>query len=211
MEDKCFCHFNGFRVKDAEARKRIEALEQGGTGGNGGSSDIHVDMPLGLIPVGKDVEYTTELSDECQYILHDLLFNTLKGKDLTNIDIIIHNTSESVEVDGIVIENPTPRILILNCDLITEPSKDEAGEDIAGIYSFVGSEPINERFIEGNTVKCDKYTLTVNYFIREEGETVATAGITGITYDLPTTKYLEENGGNNANSNNYIFTITTNM
>jgi hypothetical protein len=27
MEDKCFCHFNGFRVKDAEARKEIENIK----------------------------------------------------------------------------------------------------------------------------------------------------------------------------------------
>lgn len=27
MEEKCFCHFNGYKVKDADARSRIEVLE----------------------------------------------------------------------------------------------------------------------------------------------------------------------------------------
>jgi len=32
-EEKCFCHLNGFAVKDATARQEIELLKQGGSGG----------------------------------------------------------------------------------------------------------------------------------------------------------------------------------
>lgn len=44
-ENKCFCHLNGYEVKDARARAEIEELKKS-AGGGGGSSVIFKDIDL---------------------------------------------------------------------------------------------------------------------------------------------------------------------
>lgn len=99
MEDKCFCHLNGYRVKDAEARNRIETIENAGyatknyvddkiadieISGEGGSHDCgyHVlNLPLGSpvveIPFG---EVTFDLPAECNEVLEEFINNVYKSE-----------------------------------------------------------------------------------------------------------------------------------
>ena len=156
MEDKCFCHFNGFRVKDAEARARIEALEQ--NAGSGESKGYYTyDLPLGLCPTRNDSEwFSTDLPVESYPILKEII-NKLKADNVTRMTLVLNNTSKNVEFNGEIFENPSPEQVLFDEFLIIPASED--GEPT--IYSFDGIERPS-RNSNGQMSYETKVMLTVN-------------------------------------------------
>lgn len=76
MGEKCFCHLNGFAVKDATARKLINEIQQHGVSV---IKQINGDTPLQFW-VGTQEEYNhlSEIKEDCFYIVtDDTSFNDL--------------------------------------------------------------------------------------------------------------------------------------
>lgn len=69
MADKCFCHLNGYQVKDAVARKQLEEII---TSGAGSVCQTNGDKPM-YFWVGTQAEYNelSETKDDCFYIITD--------------------------------------------------------------------------------------------------------------------------------------------
>ena len=97
MNDKCFCHLNGYRVKDAEAREKISTLEDK-------IENVSVDakgfynykMNLGNISFeGETNEYGLieyNVTELCKTEVNELVNKWLKG-DVKEPVIVIENTN----------------------------------------------------------------------------------------------------------------------
>ena len=199
MNDKCFCHLNGYRVKDAEARSRISELESIISGmGEGGEVIInsntfkdvyYLEMPLGLIPSGTNGHYQTALNEECKNILTDFITTKMIQEGIKNPTLVIKNTSTTGEFNGETIQDPTPRTLVLRNEFVTLPE-----DNVSGIYSFRGIDPnkdglfLNEQKLENS---CD-YVLTVNYDVEGSNYVFSSCVISSASYELTTKKYVDD-------------------
>lgn len=201
--DKCFCHLNGYAVKDAEARNRLDTAENNITllnkrvdnidvsGGEGSSLEgiYHIDLPLGLIKAGNNERIENTLSDECRLALLDLMNNEILVDNVDNPIIVIHNTTLSVEVeeDGelITLENPAPRTAIFRLVSKTEPT-----DSTMGLYHFSGHdiETNNIHDDVNGTFQSNHLTLNINYTLDESNNFVISDCSIGCVYGyIPTT------------------------
>jgi hypothetical protein len=155
----------------------------------GGVENIyHLELPLGLIVQGQDMIYSNELSLECQQLITAFFNDVIVKDNPTNPILIIHNTSESVEVDGVTINNPSPRMLVLRNDSIIEPG------DGFGIYSFKGHDVHDDRlYLDTHVESCNHYQLTVNYNIEDNSFVIATCYLASSSYNLVTEEYIKDN------------------
>lgn len=206
--DKCFCHLNGYAVKDAEARNRLDTAENDITllnrrvdnidvsGGEGSSLEgiYHIDLPLGLIQAGNNERIENTLSDECRLALLDLMNTKILVDNVDNPIIVIHNTTDSVEVeeDGevITIENPAPRTAIFRLLSKTEPT-----DSTMGLYHFSGHdiETNNIHDDVNGTFQSNHLTLNINYTLDETNNFVISDCSIGFVYcNLPSKEDVDE-------------------
>ena len=95
MNDKCFCHFNGYAVKDATARREIETIKEEY------ATKTYVD---GITPTVDLTEYATKEYveetitnieiPESDYIKPVVLYNNIEG---SNEDIILNDSAANYE------------------------------------------------------------------------------------------------------------------
>lgn len=197
--DKCFCHLNGYAVKDAEARKRIEALEQGGTGEGGSAKGFYeTEMPLGLIPSGNDVQVTTEITDiTCKEAIKTLI-EKIKADEVLKPIVTIANTSLTATIEGVEIENPSPRELRLSNMSVSEDGGNHT-------YTFYGEYDINlpslseeiQEGIHGYTGESvnSHAVLSVVGTWNEDVFTISNTSISLLKTTLVNKEYVDANAG----------------
>lgn len=204
MEDKCFCHLNGYRVKDAEARNRIEVLEDKIENIEIPEGDIkstEYSMPLGLIAYATNNLYTNDLPHECDEELLKIVGDIMDSHEGANegtlypTNITIVNTTESVTADGVTVENPSPRHLIFDRVAIHYKGEGE-NEPTLDSITLNGYEPVSEgTYTDGHFDKGSVKLLIQFVKSSETGEYTLT-GVPGKLIigklEVPTTKYVDD-------------------
>lgn len=206
MEDKCFCHFNGYRVKDAEARNRIEVLEDKIENieiPEGDSKSTEYSMPLGLIAYGTNYLHSNELPHECDEELLkivDDIMGTHEGAIESMIyptDITIFNTSENIEVDGEIIPRVAPGFLKFDQFLIHYKNENEGefGPTLDSItllgYDLRGKSLYDDAHYEESSAK-----LLIQFVKSSETGEYTLTGVPGQLIigklEVTTTKYVDD-------------------
>lgn len=82
MSEKCFCHLNGYKVKDADAHARLDALESAG----GGKLYLHKFRINSADWTFNGLFYTYSTRAEKATVLRDILKDTMlfQGIDIMN-------------------------------------------------------------------------------------------------------------------------------
>lgn len=123
MEDKCFCHLNGYRVKDAEARNRIETLE---------AEYRLVNIPLGELMISINEEAKNyDLTETAQLEGISKFISDVAKSDITKPLFKIINTSFNTSGEG-TINTDCTEILFTTCVTDIKPT-----ENVFMFYGFI--------------------------------------------------------------------------
>ena len=195
--DKCFCHLNGYKVKDAEARLRLDKLESVG-------NDYQVNIPIGL-GISSDYKvintegatyYENVLSSECYPELATLIkkveneYSEVLSDELERylFPIKVNNTSTEGSVEGLTQVNPHPRTMKFELGQLTRIS-DIQSSNILDLRGYVLGK---EQLISTDYEVREQARLKICYQITESGEIeIESSSLILIMYDLSTVDYVD--------------------
>lgn len=154
MSEKCFCHLNGYAVKDAEARRRIEALEEGGSGGSVDLSNYYTKNEV-------DSLITNSGSDNSAQgrVLNEIVDTSIPQRiEGAYMEAIMNGASQKIPITIIVNEGT----LTFETSMDGETSEEVVYED--GIWSMesyriIGFEGDIPEWVMNNSSKLGKLYL----------------------------------------------------
>ena len=114
MSEKCFCHLNGFKVKDAEAQRRIEQLERTFDNAFGANSQVEQNR-LDLIGQSERINDNAQDITELEDRLTDLE-ESVGGSGDSKLYIHRFTITAQKYIDGVV-DYSSPALFVTVCVL----------------------------------------------------------------------------------------------
>ena len=204
--DKCFCHLNGYAVKDATARKEIETLK---------SEYRFLELPIGAVMISADNEDKIYqlTSEEALTNISNFITEIAKSEIKRPIFKVTNSSLEYGEYEGMPATNTDcVEVLFTNCMY-------DISEDI-NVYAFFGycltnadqrwNAQISVTGEWANGVYTAK-TLTINFKKQDTGGSTDLTGYATEDYvnDAIANIDIPEGGGSSIDSLPVVYSTTT--